>query len=1100
MWGNQTEEKDFGRADKGGDERWSRSYFAAPDTNAFITSLPRAEAVFARFDAKWPDRLSNTHYFYDEAADNGKGPVRGDLTRLYTEMTLGSGSNETFTYDKYGNRLSQTNALGHRREWAYDAAYQLFPVRQRLAKYFAAGSLTADRRFEATASYDTPCGQPSSRTDINGVVHRYTYDALCRLNTYKNEATKAQQEIRYFSERNPEKQNIRVGKLLPNNAGYAYTSSFFDGLGRVWRVASPPETKGGKNRFADTAYDNRGNAYRKSHPYFDGSKIHWTGTTFDWADRPLVTTNPDGTSRSNIYSVIAANDNTQRFSGNAVMSRVKTTDELKRVTEVYSSSWGDAIHVRRVGTGGSGFNEYRTYDRFHRLTRLRDEGGSLWANVYDLAGNRVKAVDPDLGTWTYTYDKAGQLIAQRDARGATTRMSYDQMGRLTRRWAEGSPAVVLVENIYDEDVAASEYNVGLLTTTRNGSVGHRISYWAQGAEKQRITTFGSGATAVTSKTWTTVDKDLPVRMSYGGAGTLDVGTPSSHWTYTPNGQLYSIPEAITASLHEADGQTRQITYANGVTTTFRYSAQRRWLERVETKKGGTVLAVSDYTRDAGGRITRIKQSGKAVAATEWSYSYDPLDQLLKASSSSGSLPDEVFTYARNGNLLTRKRGSTTTAFRYPAATERRAHSPVSVGGKAVAYDANGNVTADGTRVLSWDGANRLAKVTIGAAETLFDYGPDGARSKKTHSLGGSTWYASADVEIDGRDASLTAEDYTRYPHPDIKIVGTSKFFLHRDHLASVRVVTNAVGAVVEQTSYAPYGGINTASPAAATPGRTQKGYIGERFDAETGLIFLNARYQNPEWCRFISPDDLDPTLPGVGTNRYAYAHNDPINKSDSNGHQSLGDAFSSIFGGASRSGPVDPGRVGQSLRDYSRDQTSKAASAGWEVTKVATPIGSAFDAVDAYEKAKRGDILGAAGSGAMAVVGVVPDGKLAAKTVGKGAASFSKKIFDSIVRHVPNPFGKLGGPLHKAKVDETAADIEARGLDVVKELRVPTPGGNRSTRYVDVAGRDPVTESLVEYHQIGRQTVGGNPVARERRALDDIEGAIGVRPAFVPYN
>ncbi|MCR4269480.1 RHS repeat-associated core domain-containing protein, partial [Nitratireductor sp. ZSWI3] len=66
--------------------------------------------------------------------------------------------------------------------------------------------------------------------------------------------------------------------------------------------------------------------------------------------------------------------------------------------------------------------------------------------------------------------------------------------------------------------------------------------------------------------------------------------------------------------------------------------------------------------------------------------------------------------------------------------------------------------------------------------------------------------------------------------------------------------------------------------------QTQKGYIGERYDAETGLIYLNARYMDPVFGRFISPDDWDPTLPGVGTNRYAYAQNDPINKSDPNGH------------------------------------------------------------------------------------------------------------------------------------------------------------------------------------------------------------------------
>jgi hypothetical protein len=45
--------------------------------------------------------------------------------------------------------------------------------------------------------------------------------------------------------------------------------------------------------------------------------------------------------------------------------------------------------------------------------------------------------------------------------------------------------------------------------------------------------------------------------------------------------------------------------------------------------------------------------------------------------------------------------------------------------------------------------------------------------------------------------------------------------------------------------------------------------------------------------RFISPDDWDPTLPGVGTNRYAYSQNDPVNKSDPNGHQSDDDGSDS---------------------------------------------------------------------------------------------------------------------------------------------------------------------------------------------------------------
>ncbi|MER9554388.1 RHS repeat-associated core domain-containing protein [Mesorhizobium sp. M0323] len=56
----------------------------------------------------------------------------------------------------------------------------------------------------------------------------------------------------------------------------------------------------------------------------------------------------------------------------------------------------------------------------------------------------------------------------------------------------------------------------------------------------------------------------------------------------------------------------------------------------------------------------------------------------------------------------------------------------------------------------------------------------------------------------------------------------------------------------------------------------------------SAVVGLHLRYQKARFIvrtvRFISPDDWDPTKEGVGTNRYAYAQNDPVNKSDPNGH------------------------------------------------------------------------------------------------------------------------------------------------------------------------------------------------------------------------
>ena len=63
-----------------------------------------------------------------------------------------------------------------------------------------------------------------------------------------------------------------------------------------------------------------------------------------------------------------------------------------------------------------------------------------------------------------------------------------------------------------------------------------------------------------------------------------------------------------------------------------------------------------------------------------------------------------------------------------------------------------------------------------------------------------------------------------------------------------------------------------------------KGFIGERFDADAGLQYLNARYYDPKMAMFLQPDWWEVTEPGVGTNRYGYARNDPVNFRDSGGN------------------------------------------------------------------------------------------------------------------------------------------------------------------------------------------------------------------------
>lgn len=66
-----------------------------------------------------------------------------------------------------------------------------------------------------------------------------------------------------------------------------------------------------------------------------------------------------------------------------------------------------------------------TYTRANQIATVTDPGRAKWPFGYDMAGNRVRSIDPDAGIATATYNAAGQLVSTTDARGASLHFSYD---------------------------------------------------------------------------------------------------------------------------------------------------------------------------------------------------------------------------------------------------------------------------------------------------------------------------------------------------------------------------------------------------------------------------------------------------------------------------------------------------------------------------------------------------------------------------------------------------------------------------------------------------------------------------------------------------
>ncbi len=296
---------------------------------------------------------------------------------------------------------------------------------------------------------------------------------------------------------------------------------------------------------------------------------------------------------------------------------------------------------------------------------------------------------------------------------------------------------------------------------------------------------------------------------------------------------------------------------------------RNWL-------GQGAAITRTYSHDGLGRLTAMTNdlaAGSTADAT-WSFSYTPSGQLASSSAST-----TLYDYKEANN--------TTDAHTFNGLNQDAAIAAVGGG-----YDANGNLSNDGSRLFYYDAYNRLIGIGTTAYPSnppymTFSYDPLGRLASQTYySTTTQFLYDGADLigEYDGSGNLL--ERYIHGTGVDEPLVwlhgsgtGDVRFFA-QDYHGSVIGYTDYAGNLSDYYRYDPYGVPYESSNSTPWTGSARFGYTGQMVLPEVKLDNYKARIYDPIMGRFLQ---TDPIGSGDDLDLYAYTAGDPVNGADPTG-------------------------------------------------------------------------------------------------------------------------------------------------------------------------------------------------------------------------
>jgi len=727
----------------------------------------------------------------------------------------------------------------------------------------------------ASFGYDCASGRLTSSTDQNSQTTSYSYsDSLGRLTgiSYPDGGVTS-----YSYNDSPLDPSVTVQKSITSSLTYSMTSTM-DGLGHTARTEVTSDPAGPV--YTDMTYDGEGQIYTQSNPYRSTSDPTYGISKYDHdaLGRLTKTTYQDGSSSSTTFSTMSN------------FACATTTDPAGKTNETCS----DALGRLREDIDGLGNTTTYGYNALDNLISVT-QGGQSRSFTYDSLSRLISATNPESRTQSYAYDPDGNMTSSTDARGITISYSHDNMDRLTgKTYSDQEPAVSYTYSQSNCLGLTSCYNVGRRTGMTDGSGSTEWAYDKMGTVWKQQKTIGS-ATHSTSYTYNLDGSMATLTYPSGHALTYapDAAGQAISLTDSGSGINYVKGSCAGGACYAPQGALASVLLGQsgsfgGITVSVGYN-NRLWpASMVATSSAGTELSLA-YSYLANGDVqteTNNRDTGRTA-----SYTYDSLNRLITGSSQATSGQDcwgASYGYDQYGwgNLL----NITTTKCQVNQTNlSLNSSNPSSNQISGWSYDAAGNTlnTGAGTESYTWNAEERMATVASSLyGDDTYVYDGDGERVEKAS---GKLYWRGAGGEVLAESdlgGNITAEyvffDGERLAR--IAASGSVDYYLS-DKLGSSAVVTDASGAVQDDSDFLPFG---DELDFASSSGNTYK-YTGLERDADQLDHTLNRQYSS-NFGRWMTPDPGGRKVVKLDDpqtwNMYAYVGNNPTSRNDPSGLQS----------------------------------------------------------------------------------------------------------------------------------------------------------------------------------------------------------------------